>query len=162
MICIDPGLRGVGVAKFDESNRSLSFAQYVKNPCERGRGYGAHYDLAIELREYGYTGGLVIIEHPRIYPGMPNKDLNDLLDVVAVGAACAVALNPSYVVTVFPSEWKGTVKKSVMLERIRKALSPEELARCEFTNKSDDEDLLDAVGIGLWRLGRLNKKVYPR
>lgn len=162
MICIDPGLRGVGVAKFDESNRSLSFAQYVKNPCERGRGYGAHHDLAIELREHGYTGGLLVIEHPRIYPGMPDKDLNDLLDVVAVGAACAVALRPWELQTVYPSEWKGTVKKSVMLERIRKALSPEELARCEFTNKSDDEDLLDAVGIGLWRLGRLNKKVYPR
>lgn len=159
MICIDPGLRGVGIAQFGHSG--LVSAAYIKNPRERGRGYEAHLRLGLEVGFWG-PAGEVLIEHPRIYPGMPNKDLNDLLDVVAVGAACAVALNPSYVLTVYPSEWKGTVKKSVMLERIRKALSPEELARCEFTNKSDDEDLLDAVGIGLWRLGRLNKKVYPR
>lgn len=150
----------MGIAQFGHSG--LVSAAYIKNTVKSGRGYGAHRALASAVWEKSAVSheDVLIVEHPRIYPGMPDKDLNDLLDVVAVGAAVAAPFMRE-LVTVYPSEWKGTVKKSVMLERIRKALSAEELARCEFTNKSDDEDLLDAVGIGLWRLGRLNKKTYP-
>lgn len=168
LLCVDPGLRGCGVAVFH--GPVLLSAAYVKNP-EKGDGYAAHAALG---REVGHTirgnaFSQVLIEHPRIYPGAPDKDLNDLLDVVAVGAAIAANEHvmaccfdrKAPLLTVYPSEWKGNVKKSVMTERIRSALTPDELKLCRFTNKSDDSDLLDAVGIGLWRLGRLNKKVYP-
>lgn len=166
LICIDPGLRGCGVAYF-EGNKLVS-ADYVKNPVA-GRGYAAHsalgWRVAAWLGPYGTTmGALALIEHPRVYPGAPNKDLNDLLDVVAVGAAvgsCLQTTNAHSPVTVYPSEWKGTVKKAVMTARIKAALTTDELKVCGFTNKSDDSDLLDAVGIGLWRLGRLNKRNYP-
>lgn len=160
MICIDPGLRGVGMAVF--RGKELWVAQYVKNPAP-GRGYAAHRALAKGFRTYCVTSfdGPLIIEHPRVYPGMPKTDLNDLLDVVGVGSAIASILVLEDVQTVFPSEWKGNLKKQAMLERIRSKLSPDELGRCEFTNKSDNEDLLDAVGIGLWKLGRLNRTTYP-
>lgn len=168
LICIDPGLRGCGVAYFEGTR--LVRADYVKNPAS-GRGYFAHakMGLTVEIWARDAVGArpmpTVLVEHPRIYPGAPNKDLNDLLDVVAVGAACATNLQEQYVgkpsETVYPSEWKGTVKKSVMTARIKAALTPDELKVCGFTNKSDDSDLLDAVGIGLWRLGRLNKKLFP-
>jgi hypothetical protein len=106
---------------------------------------------------------LLVVEHPVIYPGMPSKDLNDLIDVATVGAAVnsALYLNANAYQTVFPAEWKGNVPKKTMLERIKSRLTPEELKRCEFTNKSDNEDLLDAVGMGLWHSGRLNKRSYP-
>lgn len=159
MICIDPGLRGVGLAVFDEDN--LVHAQYVTNPS-KGRGYAAHVALAAALKRTCLDYGLwspALVEHPAIYPGMPQVDLNDLLDVVAVGAACSTIF--ASVTTVMPSEWKGNMPKRKMLERIRSKLTPEEVARVEWTNKSDNEDVLDAIGIGLWKLGRLNSKVYP-
>lgn len=168
LLTIDPGLRGCGVALFDDSG-ALVAADYVKNPVA-GKGYAAHSALGdavdswVALRCDQYHPTSLVIEHPRVYPGAPNKDLNDLLDVVAVGAAVGAKLQHTLTrapETVYPSEWKGTVKKAVMTERIRRALTPDELKVCRFTNKSDDSDLLDAVGIGLWRLGRLNKRVFP-
>ena len=164
MICIDPGLRGCGVAFFLEDK--LRWAFYVHNPVEHGRGYAAHRALASAVRgavaaiPNAYHLGAWLIEHPVVYPGMPKTDPNDLLDVVAVGAAVA-ALAPGAVITVIPSEWKGQVKKSTMLGRITGKLKPEELDAIQKANKSDMEDVVDAIGIGLWKLNRLNVKTYP-
>lgn len=103
----------------------------------------------------------VIIEHPRIYTGSGKPksiDENDLLDVAAVGAAVASWCNfdPE---TLFPSEWKGQVPKEVMTERIRRALTDDERASIAKCKASLMHNVLDACGIGLFRLGRLNRKV---
>jgi hypothetical protein len=165
MITIDPNLRGCGVAEWYRGQ--LVFAIYVKNP-EPGRGYSAHTALgravrgALDVPEALVTEleAPVVIEHPRVYPGMPQVDLNDLLDVVAVGATVAASFRCE-VQTVFPSEWKGTMKKAAMLDRIWSKLSADEKLVVQKTNKSDSADILDAIGIGLWKLGRLSTKVYP-
>lgn len=160
MITIDPNLRGCGVAHW--RNGVLIRAEYVKNPCESGRGYEAFVALAVAVGQSADTSKQVLIEHPRVYPGTPKTDLNDLLDVCGVGAAVALALrNFGPVQTVFPSEWKGTMKKAAMLDRIREKLTDVESAVVQKTNKSDTEDVLDAIGIGLWKLGRLNRVTYP-
>lgn len=173
MITIDPNLRGCGVACW--SGDKLQFAAYVKNPTVSGRGYAAFVSMAVAVGEYLVDRVLyenrapVIIEHPRVYPGMPKTDLNDLLDVCGVGAAVAHRLEGfgvngyGYVEvkTVFPSEWKGTMKKQAMLDRIAEKLTPDEVMVVQRTNKSDTEDILDGVGIGLWKLGRLSTKVFP-
>lgn len=165
ILCVDPNVRGCGIALFDDTK--LVSAQYVKHPNFTGRNYISATLLGnavfVEVFKTAKKIDLLIIEHPRIYPGMPSKDLNDLIDVANVGSAVntAMHLNSTAFQTVFPSEWKGNVEKKVMLERIRSKLSTAELKACRFTNKSDNEDLLDAVGIGLWRAGRLNTKSYP-
>jgi hypothetical protein len=160
--CIDPGLRGVGLATFAYEN--LVDARYVKNPAD-GRGYKAHAALAGRVAAYLDTTFpcRLIIEHPRVYPGMPKTDPNDLLDVVAVGAACAAMFErPGRVLqTVLPSEWKGTVKKQIMLARIMSRLTVDEQKYIQRANKSDMEDVLDAIGIGLWFHKRLNLKNFP-
>lgn len=160
---IDPGLRGVGAALFD--GPVLTRASYVKNPVEHGRGYFAHASLAHAVRAAYPHDVRVFIEHPRVYPGMPETDPNDLLDVVAVGSAIASqyfgAPSVEMVKTVFPSEWKGTVKKEVMTERIYKKLTPEELLCIEQCPRHLFHNVLDAVGIGLWHFRRLNHKQYP-
>lgn len=163
MICIDPGLRGIGMAIFSENE--LHRAEYVKNP-HNGRGYAAHSALAHQIHIYQAYRNLfseALIELPQVYPGMPKTDLNDLIDVAGVGAACAYVLAEYYgfVKSVFPREWKGSVDKQVMLKRIWSKLTPGEQAVVQKTNKSDTEDILDAIGIGLWRLNRLNTKNYP-
>lgn len=160
LLCVDPGLRGCGVAEFEGID--LKRAAYVKNPVETGRGYIAHKMMAYEVQSWARTavvlGASAIIEHPRIYPGSAQQkgDLNDLLDVAGVGAAVSVHFMKP--VTVFPSDWKGNVPKDMMTERIRRALTDEERARIEKCPASLMHNVLDAIGIGLWKLGRINKK----
>jgi hypothetical protein len=170
ILFVDPNVHGCGVALFHDGD--LLRARYVKHPGHLGRRYLSATLLGQEvLRQVldmlnlnkRVKLDLLVVEHPVIYPGMPSKDLNDLIDVATVGAAVnsALYLNANAYQTVFPAEWKGNVPKKTMLERIKSRLTPEELKRCEFTNKSDNEDLLDAVGMGLWHSGRLNKRSYP-
>lgn len=139
----------------------VQVASYVRNPVKEGRGYAAHRALANALWTWVEASPeKVIVEHPRVYPGMPQIDNNDLLDVVAVGSACVTLFPHAEVTTVFPSEWKGNVKKEVMTERIREKLSPYELARVEGP-KHLIHNVLDACGIGLWHFKRLTTRVYP-
>ena len=158
LLCVDPGLRGCGVAEFE--GYDLKRAAYVKNPVETGRGYDAHRALAVAVNMWSPWQSSVkaLIEHPRVYPGSAQQkgDLNDLLDVVAVGAAIGVYFPKP--VTVFPSDWKGNVPKDVMTERIRRAITDEERARIEKCPANLMHNVLDAIGIGLWKLGRINKK----
>lgn len=162
IVTIDPNVRGCGVASF--LGGFLQWAVYVKNPLAGTRAYAVDVAMGEAVRRAVAERGafqpeLVIIERPRVYPGMPKTDLNDLIDVACVGAACASHF-PN-VQTVFPSEWKGTLRKQAMLDRIADKLTPNEQQVVQRTNKSDTEDILDGVGIGLWKLGRLNTKVFP-
>jgi len=168
IVTIDPNKLGCGVAVWNETESKLVEALYVE--CEASTGDKTHYASDARLawcvgevkRKYDTPlSGRVhaIIERPRVYPGVSQKDLNDLIDVACVGAACATFFKS--VDTVYPSEWKGTVKKRVMLERIRVKLTAEEEKCVKWSNKSNNEDILDAIGIGLWHFGRLNQKVYP-
>ncbi len=156
LICVDPGLRGCGVAEFE--GYDLKRAAYVKNPVETGRGYAAHQAMGTAVGLWRGSPTKALIEHPRIYPSAAQQkgDLNDLLDVVAVGAAIAAYI-PN-VVTVFPADWKGNVPKDAMTERIRRAITDEERARIEKCPANLMHNVLDAIGIGLWKLGRINKK----
>ena len=154
---MDPGLRGCGVAEFD--GYDLKRAAYVKNPVETGRGYVAHQAMGTAAHMWAsLESEVALVEHPRVYPGSAQQkgDLNDLLDVVAVGACIARYFQKP--VTVFPADWKGNVPKDVMTERIRRALTDEERARIEKCPASLMHNVLDAIGIGLWTLGRINKK----
>lgn len=171
LFCIDPGLRGLGAALFLDGK--LSSATYIKNPVTEGRGYDAHRQLAKAVGAAFYPKVIVrcqmLIEHPRIYglKGAQNDgetDPNDLLDLVGVGAAVASlewlgAVIP--VQTVFPSEWKGNMKKKMMTERIREKLEASGEIERVLSVGAKDHNTLDACGIGLWKLGRLNTKVYP-
>lgn len=157
--CVDPGLRGCGVALF--KGGELLKAAYVKNPVESGGGYEAHARLGKAVSDYlDFSADQVIIEHPRVYPGSAQQkgDLNDLLDVVAVGAACAGWNREGMTETVYPFDWKGNVPKDIMTARIRTALSSDELSRIEPCPANLKHNILDACGIGLWKLKRINQR----
>lgn len=164
-LCVDPGLRGVGVAVFE--GKTLWRAAYLENPIRSGRGYRVASAMAFEVHRWLDISALTVpdkavIEFPRIYPGHAKIDNNDLLDIATVGAAIATWCEADEIVSVFPADWKGTVKKEVMTARIKGALSPAEAHRID---KNCQRRLLhnvyDAVGIGLWRFGRLHKKLLP-
>ena len=156
-LAVDPGLRGCGVALFDDS--ALQWASYVENIMRDGRGPPRHGAMARRVHnvvssQFGFVKNLVV-EFPRIYPKGPKdrrSDPNDLLDVAGVAGALAAIYEE--VCWVFPQEWKGQVPKEVMNARVMKRLTPEEAGRIVSVG-SKDHNTLDAVGIGLHHLGRL-------
>ncbi len=143
MICIDPGVKACGFAVFRDG--VLRSARY----------------LNIDAVPWENWMDELVIEMPRIYPGSGQQkgDLNDLLDLAAVVGYCEGlhqgeegAWGPRS--RVFPAQWKGQVPKKIMTARILSKLSEIELGRIERVG-AKDHNTLDAVGIGLWKLGRL-------
>lgn len=113
-------------------------------------------------------------EWPQVYTASKSKgDPNDLLGVVGVGGAVAGMLamicfgrnSVLDVVAYKPAEWIGQIPKATGAKcmdspRARRILSKLDWIEKEFV--ISDNDAIDAVGIGLYRLGRLKPtKVYP-
>lgn len=101
----------------------------------------------------------VVIEKPQVYPGRKLRgDPNDLIDV-ALSAGCIAEMARAYgnvVEFVLPRRWKGTRPKDVDNELTFSQMLPHEkvmLVRgCPL--KSKRHNVLDAIGIGMWKLGR--------
>lgn len=109
----------------------------------------------------------LVFERPKIYRESKSKgNHNDLIPLAAVGTALAVMLGSSGVIprvmSPMPEDWTGQLPKSTARgeawssprgRRISSRLRPEELALVP-----DQHDTVDAVGIGLWALGRLSPR----
>lgn len=159
-LAIDPGIRGCGVAIFEDS--TLEEALYIKNPSKTGNGIPEIATMAEGI--YEWLGGSccgpdvrrLILEWPQIYRAGRSKagvDANDLLPLA--GLNCMLAKMWPAVVQVYkPHEWKGQVPKVIMCDRIRSRLSETELTKISGT-KSVLHNVWDAVGLGLHDLGRL-------
>lgn len=107
-------------------------------------------------------GELIVIEQPVSYPNSP-VDPNDLIEIAVMGAEVAGRfIRPGgKIVHVKPNEWKGTVPKEITAARTREILSDIENVRMdEWLSKHKRgirHNLLDAVGIGLFTLGRAGR-----
>lgn len=105
------------------------------------------------------AGDSVLIEVPRHYPHNEKGDTNDLIDLaVQVGQLKAwCELRGATVTLVWPRTWKGSVPKNIHNERVLRALSDVErklLPKSPRARKYD-HNCVDAVGLGLWKLERL-------
>jgi len=101
----------------------------------------------------------LVIERPKIYPGarqeVPPDDLITL--AILVGEIKALyRLSGVETEEVLPYAWKGQLPKDISHKRIKKCLNMKENSLVESVrvSKSNKHNMLDAVGIGLWRLGR--------
>lgn len=85
----------------------------------------------------------------------------DLLRVEGTGHLLTGWLRPRRLVTWTASAWKGSVPKDIHHPRIRHALGPDETAILEraikAAPKTNAKEILDAVGIGLYGLGRTQR-----
>ena len=158
IVCIDPGVRHAGISIFFEGE--LTHAFLVKGP-KLDDPLGLVDIIAQELDVRIRDWKTLIIEKPTLRGG-PRKKGMRVEDIVRLSfnvglflelrhnALCTRAETP------FPEDWKGTVKKEIMLERIPTFLTKEELGRVEWTrNKERNKDITDAIGIGLWKTGRM-------
>lgn len=128
--CWDPGVGYAGFASFSE--RLLA---------------AAHLDNSAAVCAYGHMVG--IVEAPE-HTWKPEKDILRLAR--AAGEIGGRYSNRLYVT---PAEWKGSVPKGIhQKQHILPRLTEAERALLP-TKKGDLVHVLDAVGIGLWYLGRL-------
>lgn len=153
LVSLDPGAKLAGVACWTSSG-VLASAFLV-----RGRDW---FDTATKVGEQVYLrfasdGPVdVVVERPQVYVQSKQKgDPNDLITVALMAGAAASNIAQGRVTACLPREWKGSVPKDAMVERIRRRLTPEEYARVDLPARSLRHNVFDAVGIGLHQLGRL-------
>lgn len=95
----------------------------------------------------------VVIEHPRVFKREAKGDVEDLILVAGIMGGL-LADEGRLVEYVYPVVWKGSVPKKIMLDRIHSRLRPDELERIPDIG-AKTHNVSDAVGIGLWKVGRL-------
>jgi hypothetical protein len=165
LLCVDPGLRGCGCAVFADG--ALVRAAYVPSPEQSARGPVAW--LAMSEAVTVWYGQLVrfpselLLEVMRIYPRSDQQkgDPNDLLELNGVQGAIAANIKPERLLGYFPHDWKGSIPKDKLAKRIRLALTETERNNI-ISVGAKDHNTIDAIGIGLHRLGRLNRRVIAR
>lgn len=151
LISVDPGKVGLGWAYFE--NSYLLKAGIIEN--------------VLELQKLNYTfvellsccrPTVCVIEVPQVYQQRSWKgDPNDLIDVAVIAgvvAAAASAFGEPQLIR--PHAWKGNRPKAVDIEYTLSLLSDDERVIVEGCGalKSKLHNVIDAVGIGLWKLER--------
>lgn len=160
LLCVDPGLRGCGVALFDRGE--LFNATWVENPLLSGRGPVAWGTMGQAVWNWAPVPARVqklYVEMPKVYPGMPKVDLNDLLDLAGVLGTVVIRMPSDRVAWTFPSDWKGQLPKQVMNERVKKHLSEGEKRKVVSVGALD-HNTYDAIGLGLHFLGRTQRGMF--
>lgn len=158
-LAVDPGIRGCGVALFDDIN-GLMNATYVKNPATKGNTLNEVVSLVREVGfffpQYGVSE--LVVEQPCIYAHerFKEKDPNDLLPLRAIGGALAMFYeSPANIVQYFPPEWKQNMPKGAGFEkRVMDRLTGSERANIKDHPRSIMHNVFDAIGLGLFHLGR--------
>jgi len=130
-------------------------------------GYGKHAKFMEEPVHPGrLVGGVFLVERPVSYPGKRMKvDPNSLMQTDFRAGELSVLyrlLGMQCEEVRPPSAWKGQVPHEEIEERVLDRVTDEERllihASKSARSKGLDHNLIDAVGIGLWRLRRWRKK----
>jgi hypothetical protein len=141
IICVDPGKKA-GWAAFEGQKLKLC-CLWAYEPLEIHTWSRATHFL---------------VERPVIYPRSKARP-RDIITLALLAGRAAAVLGWERVVWVEPRKWKGTIDPDAMTIRIIKALTDEEraiyFAAADKVAESYRHNIADAIGIGLWKLGRL-------
>jgi len=163
---VDPGKHACGVAVWMAPNSSqgiyqLLWAGYVKNPFksepgkERAERWGDMARMiAGVLGRWKEWGVSLVLEIPKVYPGIHDEDPNDLIDLAGVQGAIVGATGFPVEWSPLPQEWKGQLPKEVSERRVESKLQPEEKKRIEWPAKRLCHNVYDALHLGLVHLER--------
>mgnify|MGYP003420562579 CR=1 FL=1 len=153
LVSIDPGLTGTGVAIWN--NGELVLAQVIA--VTKYTDHIFRIRKIVEGVERYTRDASLIIEQPQTYRGRAAKgDANDLIKLANLVGALST-LSP-LVEIALPSTWKGQAPAEVVEARGRAALTFEELQHVDLScSKKHQTDVWHAVGLGLWKLGRVRR-----
>lgn len=113
---------------------------------------------------YGTVDPIVYLESMTAVAGRATT-AQDLIDVQTVGCLTAAELLPARIDLLPPAEWKGSTPKAIHYRRLIPALSRTERDTVRqaliSTPKDHHKEILDAVGILLYGLGRIERTGAP-
>jgi hypothetical protein len=150
LLTIDPGLRGCGVAWFQDD--VLVRCAYVKNSEKTARGPKAWRKMGEAVLQWLDLPqvDVLVVEVPQVYV-RGKGDPADLIELAGVDGAIAALVDGKKTEGYWPKEWKGSVPKDVYQKRFDKTLTPEERVMLkESATASLRHNVIDAVAIGKW------------
>lgn len=164
---IDPGMRAIGYAEaivfVDGSSPEIRLAQAcverkTGSPAELAE---AHAETLRDIRYTNPPPARIYVESMRYRPRAANSYPNDLLDVQTCGLLVAHRLAPQgEIVPIEVEDWKHNLPKAIHHARLDLALTTLERelvsAACDRAG-AHAKEVLDAVGILLFALGRIDK-----
>jgi hypothetical protein len=124
-------------------------------------GYGAHefFKDGSNMPDEATHAKKVVIELPHHFSSRRKADVQDLIMLgVRVGELKQTwRSRGSDILLVWPQTWKGSVPKEIHNKRVLEMLaqSEKELLPTRPRAKDFDNNMVDAIGIGLWKLGRM-------
>lgn len=148
LVAVDPGLRACGFASFWQG--VLIWAQYVENAYQGDDRVEMWRGAQVAFQRLEVAPDMIVVEKPQIYQRSP--DPNNLVDLAIVAGMAVGSWPGAKAYAYWPHEWKGTVPKDVMIERIRSWLTPAELSTLPALPKGKLHNVLDAVGLGIHHL----------
>lgn len=161
LLSIDPGTKNLGWALFEEERFVLGGCSRTSLRTRDDQVHVHVETIQAALRSYG--AGLRVygaLESMKHHSRRARSNPNDLLDVQMVGGLVAGHLCVR-VRTLPATQWKGSIPKSVHHERITRKLDAAELVVLQESVRDvpsgNHKEVLDAVGIGLYHLGRTFK-----
>lgn len=157
LLSIDPGAKTLAYAAWRDG--VLEEADLLQ-PGLGMSNVEAWRKLPRELEDRGFYLKLytlsVIVEVPQIYVMSRSKgNPSGLLDVMGMVGGLASVFERIELVK--PREWKGQVPKDVTKARVLATLTEEEKEEIPDLPKSLIHNVYDAIGIGLFKLGRRAK-----
>lgn len=140
LMAIDPSTRGHGIACF--IGKKLVYASYVR----------PHLLQPFAIRN---SSKELIIEVPQKY-GPTGPSASSLIQLSFAAGFAAGMLLFEDLVQIYPRQWTGRIKKEERIPRVIEAITEEERLSMSMPTESLRHNVWDAVGIGLFRLGRAN------
>lgn len=179
LIAFDPGLHNPALAVFQGG--VLVYASRVKVPTAlkstklsmgtRCVGVAQEALKVLQAKFPDLQGPVtLVVEWPKVYRGTKAKgDPADLLPLAGTGIALASLLTTRYpgleIFTPIPFDWTGNLPKATKgdpRESVRGVRVWSRLSERERECVVLSHDAIDAIGIGLWKLGRFERRrVFP-
>lgn len=155
LVSIDPGVCDCGVALWE--NNELTAAWLARGKFWDETSLIVKETITEHVNTQALTGGIVVIERPKIYHQSKQKgDQADIISLAIFVGSVVTRLFSLGLQPIFyePHQWKGQTPKAITTSRTQAKLSPEERRRVELPAPSLQHNVWDAVGLGLYHTRR--------
>lgn len=164
LLSLDPGLTGTGYAFWSKPFKAPNEIGVLK--ASKGEWWDRAHDIAMQIeemcseREHHKAHGTKVVAEFTEYHAAATSNMGwrtgDLQRLTFLCGVIAGHVHPRVFIPVTTSGWKGQLPKHVAAQRVEKILGRNvcrELGLPKIERRSDTH-AWDAVGIGLWALGR--------